>query len=201
MEGITRSTYLSLNILVSLEEASGSVKLRAFYSPLPRCPFSGCCSIPQKVSSLFMWVSALLICPFVFVLSAFDVLSKTLRNSLNDSQSFSQHDLGIWKTISFPPLPSVTKTFFVSRHYAFYFSFLFQRKDFTKCVLVSNESTQHSSINYLTVIREWNLPSVYTLLIFKINVCGKFNMFLLHLLIWWYVFSVQLGKLSNIYKC
>lgn len=123
--GITVSTHLSLNTLVSLEEASGSIKLCEFYSPLPRCPFPGFCSFPQKVSSLFIWVSALLIFPFIFVLSTFDVLSKMLRISLNDSQSFSQHGLGIWKTISFSPLPSIVKTFFVSRHYPFYFSFLF----------------------------------------------------------------------------
>lgn len=122
-----------------------------------------------------------MIFPFAFVLSTFDVLSKMLRISLNDSQSFSQHGLGIWKTISFSPLPSMMKTFFVSRHYPFHFSFLFfsekkgpfQHKDFKKCVFVSNESTQLSSINYLTAIREWNLPSVYTLLIFNIMYVGN----------------------------
>lgn len=54
--GITVSMHLSLNTLVSLEEASGSIKLCEFYSPLPRCPFPRFCSLPQKVSSLFIWV-------------------------------------------------------------------------------------------------------------------------------------------------
>lgn len=54
--GITVSMHLSLNTLVSLEEASGSIKLCEFYSPLPRCPFPRFCSFPQKVSSLFIRV-------------------------------------------------------------------------------------------------------------------------------------------------